>query len=159
MSSNETVRQAEELMQNWTKAQQTMWESWRAAMPDGTAQLSPEAWEQAISAWKEMMQRSLNAQADFVQFLSESMKTVPLAPAQMHDVATLMADTTRRWTDAQSQIFSSWIGAMGKASPAAMMQSMNEGTRTAFDAWRDTVNASIEIQRRIMESLVGTQKG
>lgn len=158
MAGNDWLNQTEELMRTWTKAQQSMWETWRGAMSGVTSQPSGEAWDQAVGAWKEVMQRSLSAQADFVKFWSESLTTVPLAPKQMQDMSTLIADTAKRWTDTQSQIWTSWLDAVAKADTAAMAQSWDENTRKAFDTWRETVNGAIEVQRKLTEGWIGAEK-
>ena len=152
MANNDWLTQTQELMQTWTKAQQALWENWRSLMPTMSAQPASEEWKQAVTAWKDVMQRSLNAQADFVKFWSESMTAMPLMGKQMEEMSTLIVETTQRWTNVQNEIWSNWLDAVAKADAAAMAQNWDEGTRKAFDAWRETVNSAIEAQRKMMET-------
>ncbi|MEN9934239.1 MAG: hypothetical protein RLZZ387_818 [Chloroflexota bacterium] len=159
MAANDWLNQTEELMRTWTKAQQSMWETWRANMPSATAQpAAAETWAQSVQAWQDVMQKSLTAQADFVKFWSESMTSAPMAPAQMQEMSALIADTTRQWTETQSQIYSSWLDAVAKADAAAMAQSWDDGTRKAFETWRATASSAIKAQRKLAESWTGTVK-
>lgn len=59
MANNDWLTQTQELLQTWTKAQQSLWENWRSLMPTMSAQPASEEWKQAVSAWKDVMQRSL----------------------------------------------------------------------------------------------------
>jgi hypothetical protein len=126
MANNDWLTQTQELMQTWTKAQQALWENWRSLMPTMSAQPASEEWKQAVSAWKDVMQRSLNAQADFVKFWSESMTAMPLMGKQMEDMSTLIVETTQRWTNVQNEIWSNWLDAVAKAMPLPWLRT---GTR------------------------------
>lgn len=158
MASNDWVSQTEELLQTWTKAQQSLWENWRSLMPSMSAQPASEEWKQAVGAWKDVMQRSLTAQADFVKFWSESLTSVPMVGKQMEDMSSLIVETTQRWTNVQNEIWSNWLDAVAKADAAAMVQNWDENTRKAFDAWRETVNSAIEAQRKMMDSWMPGEK-
>lgn len=80
------------------------------------------------------------------------MTAMPLMGKQMEEMSSLIVDTTQRWTHVQSEIWSNWLDAVAKADAAAMTQNWDEGTRKAFDAWRETVNSAIEAQRKMMDS-------
>lgn len=154
MANNDWLSQTEELVQTWTKAQQTMWENWRSLMPSVATPPASAEWKQAVDAWKDVMQRSLTAQADFVKFWSESMTSVPMVGTQMQDMTSLIVETTQRWTSVQNEIWTSWLDAVAKADAAAMAQNWDENTKKAFEAWRDTVNSAIEAQRKMMDTML-----
>lgn len=154
MANNDWLSQTEELVQTWTKAQQTMWENWRSLMPSVATPPASVEWKQAVDAWKDIMQRSLTAQADFVKFWSESMTSVPMVGTQMQDMTSLIVETTQRWTSVQNEIWTNWLDAVAKADAAAMAQNWDENTKKAFEAWRDTVNSAIEAQRKMMDTML-----
>jgi hypothetical protein len=152
MANNDWLTQTQELMQTWTEGATGAVGELALADADDERTACSEEWKQAVTAWKDVMQRSLNAQADFVKFWSESMTAMPLMGKQMEDMSTLIVETTQRWTNVQNEIWSNWLDAVAKADAAAMAQNWDEGTRKAFDAWRETVNSAIEAQRKMMES-------
>jgi hypothetical protein len=155
------MKQAEELMKTWTKAQQEVWDTWRASIPTVGSIQAGESWEKAIGFWKEAADRSHKAQMEWAQLWADSIKAQKGAPKELGQLTDQLLATMKTWNDAQAQFWGSMFDSMQQASPEMLKQRMDEGSQVAFKAWQDAVKKAVESQQELMSlwSGKGEKKG
>jgi hypothetical protein len=141
------TKQADEMMKTWTKAQQQLWDSWKAALPTaGTAQTT-ESWGKMVDMWKEALDRTLDTQVEWTNMWANSVKSQADTPKELTAWADQMVSTMKSWTESQAGLWDSVLDSMKQATPDTLVQRMDEGTRMAFQTWQDAVGKAVEAQK------------
>jgi len=150
-------KQAEEMMQSWTKAQQQLWESWKSAMPAAGTTQAVEAWEKVVDFWKEAIDKSFSAQAEWANMWANSVKSQAGVPKELGAWTEQMVSTMKTWTDSQAQLWQAMLDSMKQASPESLLKRMDENTQVAFKAWQDAVGKAVEAQRELSSHWTGSK--
>jgi len=103
----------------WTKAQQTFWERWRAAMANGATQAgSPlSAWSLPIEFWRAAIYGSLDIQLATVEackaWVCANDANIPEITGGACEVAHFVED----WTHSQIRVWEGWFAALESLAP------------------------------------------
>lgn len=144
------MKQAEDLMKTWTKAQQDVWETWKASMPTVGAAQATESWEKAVGFWKEALDRSHKAQTEWAQLWADSIKAQKGAPKELAAMTDQVLGTLKSWNESQAKFWESMLDTMQQATPEALRERMDEGSRVAFQTWQDAVKKAMEAQQELV---------
>jgi len=144
------MKQAEELMKTWTKAQQEVWDTWKASIPTVGSIQAAESWDKAIGFWKEASDRSHKAQMEWAQLWADSIKAQKGAPKELGIMTDQLLATMKTWNEAQAQLWAGLLDTMQGASPEKLKQRLDEGSQVAFKAWQDAVNKAMDAQQDLI---------
>ena len=150
-------KQTDELLQSWTKAQQQLWDTWKAAIPTNGTTQAFEAWEKVIDFWKEAIDKSFSAQAEWANMWANSIKSQPGAPKELGAWTEQVVSTMKTWTDSQAQLWQAMLDSTKQASPEALVKRLDENTQAAFKAWQDAVSRAVDAQRELSSYWTGTK--
>ena len=150
-------KQTDELLQSWTKAQQQLWDTWKAAIPTNGTTQAFEAWEKVIDFWKEAIDKSFSAQAEWANMWANSIKSQPGAPKELGAWTEQVVSTMKTWTDSQSQLWQSMLDSMKQANPDVFVKRMDETAQTAFKAWQEAVGKAVDAQRELSAYWTGSK--
>jgi hypothetical protein len=149
------TKQAEETMRTWTKAHQQLWESWKSAMPQAGATQAGEAWEKVVDYWKEAIDKSLGAQAEWADLWASSVRSQAGAPKELGAWTEQMASTMKTWTESQSQLWQDMLDSFKQATPEALALRLDESAQAAFKTWQDAIQKAVEAQRELTKHWTG----
>ena len=147
-------KQAQEMLNTWTKAQQQLWDTWKTAIPQNSVAQAGETWEKTVDFWKQAVDTSLNAQAEWTNLWARSVAQAN-APKELSAWTDQMASTMQTWTESQSQLWQGVLDSMKRATPETLVQRMDESTRAAFQAWQDAVQKAVDAQRELSKQWMG----
>ena len=115
-----------------------------------------ETWERTVDFWKEAIDKSLTAQAEWASAWANGVAQAN-GPKELAAWTEQMASTMKTWTDSQQELWNGMLDSMKRATPETLMQRMDENTRTAFRAWQDAVNKAVEAQRELSKQWNGAK--
>ena len=122
------VEQAQKVVDEWTTAQRSWWTSVLGAPQAATSADAPEdARKKALDAWKESVDRALDAQSEWTRMWAESVSaSAPGTGIQ----AQQGKEAALRWTELQKQLWDGWFAAVRALQPTA-------ATGAGADAWAE----------------------
>jgi hypothetical protein len=151
--TSDWTKQAEDVVRNWTSAQQKMWESWLSMMQGAGTTPGNEMWEKTVDTWHESMKSALDAQANWTQFWADSVVANTGSSKQMSDISQQTVEMTKKWTETQSQLLDNWFEAVKKSDPAAIAKNMNpEEMQKAMQTWQDATRKMMESQMEMIRT-------
>jgi hypothetical protein len=145
-------RQSEEMMRTWTQMQREMWDGWTKAITKTTSTSPTQAWEQAMGAWQDAIQRTMTAQIEWAQLWADSMRTGMTMSREMNAWSEQMFNTMKAWTESQSKLWEGWMEMARSAAPDGIMKTFDENAQRAFKTWQDSVQKAIDAQQEFMRS-------
>lgn len=153
------MKQSEEMMKTWTRAQQDLWDAWKRSMPSLSATPASASMNQAMSFWKEAIDRSLNAQMEWAKLWAESMKAQQGAPKELGAWADQMLATMKSWNESQTRLWEGMIDSLGAMTPEALRQRMDQGAQGAIQSWQEAMQKAIQAQHDLSAIWGGKKKG
>jgi hypothetical protein len=140
------TKQAEQMVHTWTDVQRQMLDTWLTPMKglaSGQSEAAASEYLKGLEAWEGAVQKSLDAQANWLRLLTESM-TANKNPA---DVATAWSDQTREmtqiWSDANEQLWQHLQASTKEFDPskAVTAESWQKQSEAMMQAWKDASEA------------------
>ena len=151
------TKQADEVMNTWTKAQQDLWDAWRRSMPAPGA--ANESWGKTLDFWKQAVDRSLGAQAEWARLWAESIKGQKGMPKEIEGWTDQMLATVQTWNRAQADFWERMLESVQTMSPDALQQRVEQGAQAAFDNWQEAMKRAIAAQEELGAFWAKTRKG
>lgn len=141
----EWSERAQQMMKTWAETQQRMWSSWVDSMREMGANPKADLWEKTIDTWEQSVDRTLEAQSEWVQNWADGVKQVEGTPEQVVAWAADGREMMQRWQDAQRQLWHQWFEVLRKGAPGAAMFSGSEGERV-MQSWQNAARKALETQ-------------
>ncbi|NJP06325.1 MAG: hypothetical protein HC837_12205 [Chloroflexaceae bacterium] len=140
-------KQAEDMIKNWTGAQQKMWESWVSTMKGMSAGPTADAWQSSIDQWKTSVNQALDAQLTWTQFWADSVVSGAGSSKQMTDWSNQVLEMTKRWKETQTQLWDNWFDTLKKSDPSTMAKNWNpEEMQKMMQVWQESAQKAMEAQ-------------
>jgi hypothetical protein len=164
--SNST-RKAEDMLRDWTEAQRKAWEGWLETLRTFQGHPASQAWEKSLEAFKDSMNKALDAQADSARMWAETLRnwstevhettarqdgTEPQVEGTRVWADSLTAwaaeveETTRSWTEAQKQLWQGWYETMKKLDPSKPAAAWGDEGGDLMRIWQESVRKALETQ-------------
>lgn len=149
-------RQTQELIRQWSDAQQKVWDTW--AQSFGGAPRSPgeEAWQRAIALWQESVTNTLDAQSRWLDNWIDSIGKNESTPEDVRRQLEQGREMMHQWMKAQRELMDSWFSGLKQASPGA--QSWDSQVQQMMSTLNDAANRAMAVQREWAERLGGGGK-
>jgi exonuclease VII large subunit len=152
------TKQTEELFKTWTAAQQRMMESWLHAVQAYVPNQASDAWQQSLDAWRNEVQRALDAQLALSKNWSERMNTLS-SSGSMGEMSKQFPEMMRSWTEAQSQLWQRWFDAAKQSAPASMASLFSgDEAKQVMALWQEASQKAVEAQMEWMRMMTGALK-
>lgn len=141
------TKQAEETIKTWTNSQQKLWDSWIETLQGFSSAQSGETWDKSVDSWKDSVDRVLEAQTTWTQFLVDSVTSGPGATKQTTEWSKQIMDVSKRWTDTQAKLWESFFETVKKADMTTMSKNMNmEEVQKMVQTWQEAAQKAMETQ-------------
>lgn len=140
------TKQTEEMVKAWTDTQKKMWDNWMGMLQQGpSAMPAAEVWTKTLETWEGAVKNTLETQQNWTEMWLENMTKSMGSSKEMTEWATQAQEMTKRWAEAQQQLWDSWFEMVRKMDPAKMMPGM-EDSEEMFKMWQDSVQKLMNAQ-------------
>lgn len=141
------AKQTEDMFKTWSESQKTMWDTWLGMMQQGAAAPAQTSavWKATVETWEQVVKNSLNAQAEWTRIWVEGVTGSGL-PKELAEWAQQTHEMTKRWGEAQQQLWESWFDLMKKVDPAHMPEDWENESQKVFKSWQESTQKIMETQ-------------
>jgi hypothetical protein len=145
MAVTDSTSQAAEMIKSWAEVQQKMWSRWQELWLEslkgageaagGESQGSPtEQARQVLEAWDQSVKRALEAQLEWTRIWAERVAESSNVPPQLISGARQLQESTKAWTELQTRLWESWLGAAGGPAASSGAEMFQETARKLAEA-------------------------
>jgi len=153
------AKQSEEMVNNWTKIQKQLMETYFESMSEMTKSPSEKLWDTTVSTGKQAIKNTLSAQDEWVRSWIDYLKSIEGLPKQALESAEQFQDMSKNWLKTQGQLWDSWFEMLKKLDMTKMTSSWGTASSSPFQAWQDSTQKIMEAQAEWMRAWVKTFGG
>lgn len=140
-------KQSEEMFKVWTESQQKMWNSWLETVQQNPAQAPmTDMWKKTVETWEEMAKNVFSAQTEWARMWTENLSGMAGLPKEVVEWAQQAQEMTRRWSEAQQQLWQDWFEIVKKVDPAKMPANWDGESQKMFQSWQESTQKIMEAQ-------------
>jgi hypothetical protein len=139
------TKQAEEMAQTWTEAQQKMWDNWLKTVQGFGQSPAAEMWAKTIDTWEEMIKNGLETQAEWSRLWAENFNKVG-APKEMNEWAQQTQEMMKQWSEAQKQLWDNWFSIAKKVNPAGSTEGWSKESQKIYQTWQESMQKLMATQ-------------
>lgn len=150
-------RQTQDLIRQWSDAQQKVWETWQQAMGGAPRNPGEEAWQRAVSLWQESINNTLDAQSRWLDTWIDSVEKTEGTPEEVRKQLRQGRDMMQQWSRAQRELMDSWFAGLASATPGA--QSWDKQVQQMINTLNDSARRAMDVQREWAERMGGGGQG
>jgi len=138
--------QTQRMMRTWAETQQKMWSSWLEGLQRAGQAPGPELWERTVETWRESVNRTLDAQAEWTQAWAARFQEIEGTPKEARDWAEEGQAMMSRWNEAQRELWGQWFDVLKSARPDSVLGRSGEAPEQLIRAWQETARKAMEAQ-------------
>jgi hypothetical protein len=157
METMEWAKQSEDMLKTWTESQKKLWDEWTKAMPSFGKSPSTEVWEKTVEAWRQTVQRLLDAQIEAMHQWAEHFTTGKGTPQETAEWAKQGQEMLTRLAETQKQLWESWFDVVKKFDASNMMNWPRDGQKF-IQTWQETIQKAFDAQADWVRTTAQTRK-
>jgi hypothetical protein len=141
------TKQNEEMFKAWTQAQTKMWEAYSESVSSFGKSPGEKVWEQIIAAGEELVNNSLNAQAEWMKNWAENFKTLDGIPEQGIKALDQFREMTAGWAATQGKLWAAWFDMLKKFDPSQFAGTWSANMpKDPFQFWQESTKQVMDAQ-------------
>lgn len=150
------MKQAQDMVKQWTDSQQKMWENWVGTM-QGVG-IQSDTWQKSVDTWRDSVKKALDAQVAWAQFWADNMSASTGSSQQISDWSKQFVDMTKQWNETQTRLWDNWFETLKKSDPSAMSKNWNaEEMQKMVQVWQEYAQKAMEAQMEMTRMWTGKQ--
>lgn len=153
------MKQAQDMVKQWTDTQQKMWDNWVGTMQGVGLNPSSDTWQKSLDTWSDSVKKALDSQVAWAQFWADNMSANAGSSQQISDWSKQFVDMTKQWSDTQGQLWDNWFETLKKSDPSAMAKNWNpEEMQKMVQVWQEYAQKAMEAQMEMARMWTGKQE-
>lgn len=152
-------KQNEEMFKAWTQAQTKMWEAYAESIASFGKSPGEKAWEQTVAAGEELVKKSLNTQAEWMNSWAENFKTLGGMPEGASEALDQFQEMTERWAATQGKLWEAWFDMLKKFDFSQFTSAWGNMPKDPFQVWQESTKQVMDTQMAWMRAWMDQFKG
>jgi len=134
-------KQAEDIVKNWSEAQQKLWQQMLKSMEGSTGS---DMWSQLLASWEANVRETVGAQGQWLEnwFASATPESMPEEMKQWFAQGQTMS---QQWRETQQQMWQGWFEMARGMKPAGMAEASANMTKEGEKILTGLQNAAQEM--------------
>lgn len=146
------TQQSEEMLKNWTDAQQKMWNSWLEMMKPGGAQVQNDLWLKSIEMMEKAVKESLSTQSNWMRMWFDALDRQTDVPDEFMKWAEQAQEMNSQWNATQEKMWQGWFDMMKQMGSESLTVDMEDEGKKAFAMWQESAQKIMDANMKFAQA-------
>jgi hypothetical protein len=151
-------QQTEEIFKAWTETQKKIMDNWAETVKGMSGSQQADIWQTSLVAWKDMLHKTIAAEAKWTQSWLEQLQSIDGMPAEAREATAQFQQLSQRWAATQEQLWESWFEMLGSMDPARYSTRWLEALQNPMQAWQKATQQVVDAQAEWLKTWMGSAK-